>query len=61
MRDVLGFEPRYSTAEAFAEFVATMPPAPHRTEKMLAALAAQLPPVDADRPAPLSIAGGPRG
>jgi UDP-glucose 4-epimerase len=61
MREVLGFEPHYTTAEAFAEFVATLPPPAHRTDKVLGAIAAQLPPVDDDRPAQLTVAGGPRG
>jgi UDP-glucose 4-epimerase len=61
MREVLGFRPDYTTAEAFAEFVGTLPPAPRRTEKALAAVAAQLPPVDESRPVRLTAAGGPHG
>ncbi|MDN5744159.1 MAG: NAD-dependent epimerase/dehydratase family protein [Nocardioidaceae bacterium] len=48
MRSELGFEPRYSTAEAFAEFFATLPSAPARSERVLGALADRLPsPADA--------------
>ncbi|HWJ11421.1 MAG TPA: NAD-dependent epimerase/dehydratase family protein [Nocardioides sp.] len=61
MRTELGFEPSYSTAEAFAEFVHTMPPGSRRTARVLDALADQLPPVDDDRPAQLTVAGGKDG
>ncbi|MFC5728987.1 MULTISPECIES: NAD-dependent epimerase/dehydratase family protein [Nocardioides] len=61
MREELGFEPDYTTVEAFAEFVSTLPPPPRRAEKALAAVAEQLPPVDEDRPAQLSPAGGRHG
>lgn len=61
MRTELGFEPSYSTAEAFAEFVATLPPGNRRTERALGALADHLPPVDDDRPAQLTVAGGKDG
>lgn len=61
MRTELGFEPTYTTAEAFAEFVATIPPGSRRTERALAALADHLPPVDEDRPAQLTVAGGKDG
>ena len=54
MRSELGFEPRYTTAAAFAEFVATLPPAPARSERALAALAERLPPPPA--PAGLRLA-----
>lgn len=61
MRTELGFEPSYTTAEAFAEFVATLPPGNRRTERALGALADHLPPVDDDRPAQLTVAGGKDG
>lgn len=61
MRSELGFEPTYTTAEAFAEFVATMPPGNRRTERALGVLADHLPPVDDDRPAQLTVAGGKDG
>ncbi|MCX6400400.1 MAG: NAD-dependent epimerase/dehydratase family protein [Propionibacteriales bacterium] len=57
MRADLGFEPQYSTAEAFAEFIATLPPAGGRADRVLAAVAEHLPPVDEDRPAQLTVAG----
>ena len=34
MRTDLGFEPYYSTAEAFAEFIATLPPGGGRAERI---------------------------
>ncbi|NYI45515.1 UDP-glucose 4-epimerase [Nocardioides aromaticivorans] len=61
MRTELGFEPTYSTAAAFAEFVATIPPGSRRTDRVLGALADHLPPVDDDRPAQLTVAGGKDG
>ncbi|KRB80276.1 epimerase [Nocardioides sp. Root190] len=61
MRTELGFEPTYTTASAFAEFVASLPPGARRVEKALGALAEHLPPVDEDRPAQLSVAGGTDG
>ncbi|MBS4752020.1 NAD-dependent epimerase/dehydratase family protein [Nocardioides sp. zg-ZUI104] len=69
MRTVLGFEPRMSTAEALHEFVETLPPAPRRSERVLAALADRLPAVDAGGEVPaserrsprLSVAGGDSG
>ncbi|HWJ66384.1 MAG TPA: NAD-dependent epimerase/dehydratase family protein [Nocardioides sp.] len=61
MRTELGFEPSYTTAEAFAEFVATLPPGARRAERALASLAERLPPVDDDRPAQLTVAGGKDG
>ncbi|MGZ4463996.1 MAG: SDR family oxidoreductase [Nocardioides sp.] len=42
MRDVLGFEPAYTTAEAFADFASLLPPTGGRSEKVLAGLARQL-------------------
>ena len=61
MRTELGFEPSYSTAAAFAEFVGTLPPGGRRAERALASLADRLPPVDEDRPAQLTVAGGKDG
>jgi UDP-glucose 4-epimerase len=58
MRTELGFEPRYTTAEAFAEFAATLPPGGRRVERVLDVLAEHLPPVSDDRPAQLTVAGG---
>lgn len=73
MRDALGFEPQYSTAEAFADFAADLTPTGGRAERALAGLAERLPStpaVTADRPidlrpalsvAPEPAAGGDRG
>jgi UDP-glucose 4-epimerase len=54
MRSDLGFEPAYTTAEAFADFAALLPPTGGRTERALAALEAQL-------VGPAMLGGGPRG
>ena len=43
MRETLGFTPRYTTAEAFADFAAGLAPTGGRTEKALAAVAERLP------------------
>lgn len=43
MRQVLGFEPRFSTAEAFADFAASLTPTGGRTERFLAGVAERLP------------------
>ncbi|MEZ0577819.1 NAD-dependent epimerase/dehydratase family protein [Nocardioides sp. MH1] len=64
MRDELGFEPRYSTAEAFGEFASTLPPTGGRTERVLAAVAERLPEVPdpaGDRTPALTLAGGTDG
>lgn len=61
MRSELGFEPSYTTGSAFAEFVGTLPPGGRRVDKVLGALAEQLPPVEATGPAPLTVAGGTDG
>ncbi len=61
MRTELGFEPTYTTAGAFAEFVDTIPPGSRRTVRALGAVADHLPPVDDDRPAQLTVAGGKDG
>jgi UDP-glucose 4-epimerase len=46
MREMLGFEPAFTTAEAFADFAAGLTPTGGRVERVLGALADQLPPVD---------------
>lgn len=61
MRTELGFEPTYTTAAAFAGFVDTIPPGSRRADRVLGALADHLPPVDDDRPAQLTVAGGKDG
>ena len=61
MRTELGFEPDYTTASAFAEFVASLGPAPRRAERLVGALADRLPPVTDDRSAQLTLAGGQDG
>ena len=45
MRSMLDFHPTFTTAEAFADFGSRLPPTGGRTEKVLANLAAALPPV----------------
>ncbi|WP_134765514.1 NAD-dependent epimerase/dehydratase family protein [Nocardioides sp. 1609] len=58
MREVLGFEPRHSTAEAFADFSAGLAPTGGYVDRALAGLADRLP----SAPAPVgSGRGGPRG
>jgi UDP-glucose 4-epimerase len=60
MRSVLGFEPAYTTAEAFADFAAGLSPTGGRVERVLGALADQLPAVDDPAPALGSPSGGER-
>ncbi len=43
MRDVLGFQPRFTTAEAFADFARDLTPTGGRTERVLGAVADRLP------------------
>ncbi len=43
MRDVLGFEPAFTTGEAFADFAGGLPPTGGRTDKVFAAVAERLP------------------
>jgi UDP-glucose 4-epimerase len=50
MRTDLGFEPTYSTEKALADFGAPLTPTGGRAERLLAAVAAGLPPVDRDAP-----------
>ena len=62
MREVLGFEPRFSTAEAFADFGTHLRPSGGRADRVLAGIAGQLPP--ATKPAPVAEVGpasGPKG
>jgi len=54
MRAELGFEPAYTTAEAFADFSALLPPTGGYTDRALAALESQL-------TGPAMLGGGPRG
>jgi UDP-glucose 4-epimerase len=61
MRVELGFEPSFSTAEAFADFAAGLTPTGGRVERALAALADQLPPVDEPAPALGPVGGARRG
>ena len=51
MREMLGFEPAFTTEEAFADFAAGLTPTGGRIERALTALADQLPPVDEPAPA----------
>jgi len=50
MRAILGFEPKFTTAEAFADFGSLLPPTGGRSERLLAGLARALPPVDESVP-----------
>ncbi len=64
MRSELGFEPQYTTTEAFGEFASTLPPTGGRTQRVLAAVAERLPEVPdqpGDRPIALTLAGGSDG
>jgi UDP-glucose 4-epimerase len=64
MHQELGFEPRYSTAEAFGEFASTLPPTGGRTDRLLAAVAERLPEVPdhaGGRAPALTLAGGTDG
>jgi UDP-glucose 4-epimerase len=56
MRDMLGFEPSFTTEEAFDDFAAGLTPTGGRVERLLTAAIDQLPP--ADQPAALSSVGG---
>jgi UDP-glucose 4-epimerase len=60
MRAELGFEPSFTTEEAFADFAAGLTPTGGRVERLLTAALDQLPPVD--EPVRLSSVGaGDRG
>lgn len=50
MRTHLGFEPTYSTAEAFADLAGALPPTGGRTDRVLSRLAERLPDPDAAVP-----------
>ena len=43
MREVLGFEPSYTTAETFADYAASVPNGRHTSQKVLAGIAGSLP------------------
>ncbi|WP_370249192.1 NAD-dependent epimerase/dehydratase family protein [Nocardioides sp.] len=43
MREVLGFEPRFTTAEAFADFASGLPPTGGRAERLVGQVAERLP------------------
>ncbi len=58
MRTVLGFEPEYTTASAFADFAASLTPTGGHTERALARVAARLP--EAGGP-PATAGGAARG
>ena len=60
MREQLGFEPAFTTAEAFADFAAGLMPTGGRIEKVLTAALDQLPPVE-ETPSLHPVGGGPRG
>ncbi len=53
MREVLGFAPRFTSPEAFADFGSMLPPTGGRSERVLASLARCLP-----EPTPAGAAGG---
>ncbi len=72
MREELGFEPAYSTEDAFADFASHLVPTGGRTDRLLAAVAQQLPSspdeigTSQPEPAPIGLAdsgsrGGSRG
>ncbi|GAA5144863.1 NAD-dependent epimerase/dehydratase family protein [Nocardioides marinquilinus] len=62
MRSTLGFEPQYTTAEAFADFARGLPPTGGRTEKVLAGLAERLPSTtETAHPAPTLVGVPSRG
>lgn len=59
MREILGFEPRFTTAEAFADFGATLPTTGGRAERALAGVAGRLPDVaEGARPSLVEIGPG---
>ena len=58
MRTELGFEPTYTTAEAFQEFASSLAPATRRGARVLDALAERLPPAPEGQPTTLTLAGG---
>ncbi|WP_139982758.1 NAD-dependent epimerase/dehydratase family protein [Nocardioides litoris] len=58
MHEVLGFRPRYTTAEAFADFASGLPPTGGRAERALAGVAERLPSTPAYA-APSALPGAP--
>jgi UDP-glucose 4-epimerase len=60
MREQLGFEPAFTTAEAFADFAAGLTPTGGRIEKVLTAALDRLPPVD-EPPRLHQVGGGSHG
>ena len=54
MRTVLGYEPRFDTAAAFADFASLLPPTGGRAERVLAAVAEALPAPDPEPAAPVA-------
>ena len=60
MRDLLGFEPRYTTAEALADFAAGLSPTGGRTERALAAVAERLPSTHTDQVGTAALDGSAR-
>ena len=64
MRTTLGFEPTYTTAEAFADFGGALPVTGGRTERLLARVAESLPepaPEPSVLPQPLPVGGDQQG
>lgn len=57
MRSVLGFEPQYTTAGAFADFAEGLVPTGGRTDRALAALASRLPSTPAVQRGAAVVAG----
>ncbi len=58
MREILGFSPRYTTAEAFADFGASLTPTGGRSAKAIDGLSRAL---DGARTRPTELAGADRG
>jgi UDP-glucose 4-epimerase len=58
MREELGFEPRYTTAEAFADFASHLAPTGGHADRLLAALADRLATGDHDDAALVPLASG---
>jgi UDP-glucose 4-epimerase len=61
MREELGFEPAFTTAEAFEDFASGLTPTGGRTERVLTAALDRLPTVTDDPPALTPVGGGRRG
>jgi UDP-glucose 4-epimerase len=58
MRSVLGFQPRFTTADAFADFSTLLPPTGGHSERLLGRLAEALPPVPSTTPEPVGADHG---